>query len=68
MPKILLIEDDVTFSAMLERFLKKNGFAVDTSYSSEEAQKKMAENVYDLIFTDPSRLMIPVKIYFSSKL
>lgn len=52
MPKILLIEDDVTFSAMLERFLKKNGFAVDTSYSSEEAQKKMAENVYDLIFTD----------------
>lgn len=52
MPKILLIEDDVTFSAMLERFLKKNDFEVDTSYSSEEAQKKMAGNVYDLVFTD----------------
>src|SRR5690554_1040166 len=52
MPKILLIEDDVTFSAMLERFLKKNGFQVDATYSSEEAQKNMKGNSYDLVFTD----------------
>ncbi|MCM5662038.1 sigma-54-dependent transcriptional regulator [Galbibacter mesophilus] len=52
MPKILLIEDDVTFSAMLERFLKKNDFTVETSYSSEEAQKKLSSSSYDLVFTD----------------
>ncbi|MCF8713333.1 sigma-54-dependent Fis family transcriptional regulator [Joostella atrarenae] len=52
MPKILLIEDDVTFSAMLERFLKKNGFTVDATYSSEEAGKKLSNNTYDLVFTD----------------
>jgi len=52
MPKILLIEDDVTFSAMLERFLKKNGFEVDATYSSEEAGKKLKGNRYDLVFTD----------------
>ncbi|QLE01387.1 sigma-54-dependent Fis family transcriptional regulator [Galbibacter sp. BG1] len=52
MPKILLIEDDVTFSAMLERFLKKNDFTVETSYSSEEAQKKLSNTSYDLVFTD----------------
>lgn len=52
MPKILLIEDDVAFSAMLERFLKKNGFEVDVTYSSEEAQKKMKGSSYDLVFTD----------------
>ena len=52
MPNILLIEDDVTFSAMLERFLKKNGFSVEASYSSEEAQKKLSNTKYDLVFTD----------------
>ncbi|HLV63747.1 sigma-54 dependent transcriptional regulator [Galbibacter sp.] len=52
MPKILLIEDDVAFSAMLERFLKKNAFEVDATYSSEEAQKKMKGSSYDLVFTD----------------
>src|SRR5690606_400892 len=52
MPKILLIEDDVAFSAMLERFLKKNAFEVDATYSSEEAQKKMKASRYDLVFTD----------------
>jgi two-component system response regulator HydG len=52
MPKILLIEDDVAFSAMLERFLKKNGFEVDATYSWEDAQKKMKSSGYDLVFTD----------------
>src|SRR5690606_812464 len=52
MPKILLIEDDVAFSAMLERFLKKNAFEVDATYSWEDAQKKMKSSGYDLVFTD----------------
>ncbi|MDG3583055.1 sigma-54-dependent transcriptional regulator [Galbibacter pacificus] len=52
MPKILLIEDDVTFSAMLERFLKKNDFTVEAVYSSEEASKKLTNTEYDLVFTD----------------
>ncbi|MCX2681022.1 sigma-54 dependent transcriptional regulator [Galbibacter sp. EGI 63066] len=52
MPKILLIEDDVAFSVMLERFLTKNDFVVETSYSSEDAEKKLSTTTYDLVFTD----------------
>ncbi|TRZ46402.1 sigma-54-dependent transcriptional regulator [Robertkochia solimangrovi] len=52
MPNILLIEDDVAFSAMLERFLNKNHFEVITSYSSADALEKLSEHSFDLVFTD----------------
>lgn len=36
---ILLVEDDVTFSKMLTRFLERNGYVVEDCYSLEEAKK-----------------------------
>ncbi|XLS28824.1 sigma-54-dependent transcriptional regulator [Flavobacteriaceae bacterium M23B6Z8] len=52
MPKILLIEDDVTFSAMLERFLIRNDFSVQTVHTAAEGLKKLSKESYDLVFSD----------------
>ncbi|WP_224485082.1 sigma-54-dependent transcriptional regulator [Robertkochia aurantiaca] len=52
MPKILIIEDDVSFSAMLERFLSKNSFEVDTCYSAGEGLEHLKSGNYDLVFVD----------------
>ncbi|MFI2741358.1 sigma-54-dependent transcriptional regulator [Zhouia sp. PK063] len=52
MSKILIIEDDVTFCKMLERFLEKNDFQVDVSYSASDANAKLKNDQFDLVFTD----------------
>ncbi len=52
MHKILLIEDDLSFSTMLEKFLTRKAFVVEAVYSAQEAKVRMAENKYDLILTD----------------
>ena len=52
MPKILLIEDDVPFCLLLEKFLSKKAFQVVTAYSAEEAKAKIKIQDFDLIITD----------------
>jgi two-component system response regulator HydG len=52
MAKILLIEDDVAFCKLLEKFLMKNGYEVTASFSAEEAKSKIQNNKFDLIITD----------------
>lgn len=52
MPDILIIEDDVAFCKVLEKFLTKNGHDVSTSFSASEAKSKIAEKTFDLIITD----------------
>ncbi|GAA0871957.1 sigma-54 dependent transcriptional regulator [Gangjinia marincola] len=52
MAKILLIEDDVAFSAMLERFLLRKDFEVEQCYTAEDAKQKLKNNTYQLVFTD----------------
>lgn len=52
MAHILLIEDDVSFSMMLERFLKKNNFEVQSCSSGAQALEKVKEYPFDLVFTD----------------
>jgi two-component system, NtrC family, response regulator HydG len=52
MATILLIEDDVTFCKLLEKFLTKNTYVVTTSFSAEEAKIKAKEELFDLIITD----------------
>lgn len=52
MPKILIIEDDVSFSMMLERFLQKNGFEVVSSFAAQDGLGKLKNAGFDLIFTD----------------
>lgn len=52
MPKILIIEDDIVFCNVLERFLIKNNFDVHVSYSAIEAKSKLAKNKFEIVFTD----------------
>jgi two-component system, NtrC family, response regulator HydG len=47
-----LIEDDVNFCKLLEKFLAKNNYAVVTAFSAEEAKTKIKTQKFDLIITD----------------
>ncbi len=50
--RILIIEDDRTFSRILDNYLKKNNFHTDLFLRGEEALKAFQENSYDLVLTD----------------
>ncbi|WP_281310742.1 sigma-54-dependent transcriptional regulator [Flavobacterium flavigenum] len=52
MPKILLIEDDISFCKLLERFLEKKAFDVTIAFSAEEARLYIKKESFDLILTD----------------
>ena len=52
MPKILVIEDDVAFCKLVEKFLTKNGYETATAFSAEEARSKAKSGLFDLILTD----------------
>ncbi len=52
MPKILVIEDDVAFCKLVEKFLTKNGYEVSTAFSAVEAKSKIATEHFNLILTD----------------
>lgn len=52
MPKILVIEDDIAFCKLVEKFLTKNGYEISTAFSAAEAKSKIAAEKFDLILTD----------------
>ncbi|MGB5553218.1 MAG: sigma-54 dependent transcriptional regulator [Flavobacteriaceae bacterium] len=52
MPNILIIEDDAAFCQMLQRFLSKKGFDVETSFTAPEAKAKFSTMAFDLVLTD----------------
>jgi len=52
MATILLIEDDLTFSRILEGFLTKNGFTVKISHTGKEGLKLAAEQTFNTILLD----------------
>lgn len=52
MVKILLIEDDVAFCRLLEKFLIKKFYDVTATFSATEAKSKIKNNEFDLIITD----------------
>lgn len=52
MAKILLVEDDVTFSQLLEGFLKKNGHEVDLKYDVKSSIGSIRETDYHLLLLD----------------
>jgi DNA-binding response OmpR family regulator len=54
--KILLIEDDVSISEMVESYLSKEGFAVTTAFDGEEGIGMFLKDSFDLILLD---LMLP---------
>jgi two-component system response regulator RegX3 len=56
MTKILIVEDEASFSEALAFLLGKEGFVVDTASTGTEALEKFSRNEFDLILLD---LMLP---------
>ncbi|OIV43451.1 sigma-54-dependent transcriptional regulator [Flavobacterium johnsoniae] len=52
MPKILVIEDDISFCKLLEKFLIKNKYEVSVAFSASEARSAIKNESFDLILTD----------------
>src|SRR5690606_19199397 len=52
MPNILLVEDDTTFSQILEGFLKKHGHEVDAVYNVKNGVRSLEKKEYDLLLLD----------------
>lgn len=52
MPNLLIIEDDAAFCQMLQKFLTKRGYDVETSFTAPDAKAKFENNDFDLILTD----------------
>lgn len=52
MSKILVIEDDISFCKLLEKFLVKNQYEVSIAFSALEARSAIKNESFDLILTD----------------
>lgn len=52
MPKILVIEDDIAFCKLLEKFLIKKAYDVTIAFSASEAREAVKNESFDLILTD----------------
>ncbi|RIW12534.1 sigma-54-dependent Fis family transcriptional regulator [Algoriphagus lacus] len=52
MARIVLVEDDLTFSRIVKTFLEKNGFTVQTSTKVKEAQTILGNEKFDLLIAD----------------
>ena len=52
MKRILIVEDDTTYSLMLKTWLKKKEFEVETAGNIKDAQKILNNYHIDLILSD----------------
>jgi two-component system response regulator HydG len=52
MAKILIVEDDRTFSTLLEGFLTKNEYHIAVMHTSESGIAELGRNDYDLLLLD----------------
>ncbi len=52
MPKILVVDDDQDICLLMNRFLSKNGYEVETATSGLEGLKVLKEYKPDLLLTD----------------
>lgn len=52
MPTILIIEDDLTFGLMIQKWLNRKGFVANKSSSLREARHLLEETTPDLILSD----------------
>lgn len=50
--KVLIVDDDVSFSVILKTFLLRQGFETNEAYSSQKALEKIKATQYDVILTD----------------
>lgn len=54
--KILLMEDDISISEMVENYLKKEGFSITAAFDGEQGVYKFLNDSFDLIILD---IMMP---------
>ncbi len=52
MSKILVIEDDVAFCKLVEKFLSKQGYEVSCAFSAVQAHRLIENLKFNLILTD----------------
>lgn len=52
MQRLLVIDDEVEICQLLDRFLSRKGYEVDTAYNGKDGLQKHRKNAYDLIITD----------------
>ena len=52
MKRILIVEDDITFSTMLKSWLGKKGFDVSTASNISKAKKSIDTQTPDIILSD----------------
>ncbi|WP_207534283.1 sigma-54-dependent transcriptional regulator [Desertivirga arenae] len=52
MANLLLVEDDATFSELLQGFLQKKGHTVDTASKVKNAEKMLEQKAYNLLLLD----------------
>jgi len=52
MPKILIVEDDLTFSQSLTSYLERHHYEVSVSNKITDGAKQLKTNVYDLLLLD----------------
>jgi len=50
--RILVIDDDVDMCILLSRFLDRNGYEVDMSYSGEDGIEKFKQGKFDIVICD----------------
>ncbi len=52
MPNLLIIEDDAAFCQMLQKFLTRHNFQVQTSFTAAHAKAMFSDNEFDVVLTD----------------
>jgi len=50
--KVLVIDDDIDMCALLNRFLTKNGYEVDTAHTGNKGLEKFKEGDFDIVLCD----------------
>jgi len=50
--KVLVIDDDIDMCALLNRFLTKNGYEVDTAHTGNKGLEKFKEGAFDIVLCD----------------
>ncbi|HQC15824.1 response regulator, partial [Mesotoga prima] len=56
--RILIVEDEETISAFLQKGLREEGFVVDSAKDGNEAIRLSSSNPYDVIILD---VLLPIK-------
>ena len=50
--RILIIDDDVDLCTLLQKFLTRNGYEVETAYSGKKGVALFKEKSFDIVFCD----------------